>query len=201
MKIEIGARIRTRDGRHVGQVHRILVDLDDNAVTGIVVLKGHVLSRDVLVPLDFIERADADEVTLSLDEDELDQLPEFAYNEFLAPPPMWTTAGPFPDGTFYIPVTQRKRLGEHHVDITPGARAHATDGDVGRVDQVQLDPVTGALDAFWIRSNGIFSHDIRVPAEWVVRADESGVTLNASKRDIQTHLGPQSRALAGGRAA
>ena len=71
MKIEIGARVRTRHGRDVGHVHRVLVDLDDNSVTGIVVLKGHLLSRDVLVPLDFIERAVGDEVVLTLDENEL----------------------------------------------------------------------------------------------------------------------------------
>ena len=196
MKIEIGARVRTRHGRDVGHVHRVLVDLDDNSVTGIVVLKGHLLSRDVLVPLDFIERAVGDEVALTLDENELDQLPEFAYNELLAPPPAWTAAGPYPDGTFYIPVWQRKRLGQHHVDITSGARVHAIDGDIGRVDQVELDPVTGELDAFWIRADGIFGHDIRIPAEWIERADESGVYVKASKVDIETRLGPQSRALA-----
>jgi sporulation protein YlmC with PRC-barrel domain len=48
MKIEIGARVRTRDGRDAGEVHRVLVDLEDNAVTGIVVLKGRLLSRDIL---------------------------------------------------------------------------------------------------------------------------------------------------------
>ena len=32
-------------------MHRVLVDLDDDSVTGIVVLKGGLLSRDVLVPL------------------------------------------------------------------------------------------------------------------------------------------------------
>ena len=73
---------------------------------------------------------------------------------------------------------------------------HAIDGDIGRVDQVELDPVTGELDAFWIRADGIFGHDIRIPAEWIERADESGVYVKASKVDIETRLAPQSRALA-----
>jgi sporulation protein YlmC with PRC-barrel domain len=55
MKIEINAPVRTRDGRIVGEVHRVLVDLEDKAVTGIVVLKGRLLSRDVLVPLDAVD--------------------------------------------------------------------------------------------------------------------------------------------------
>jgi uncharacterized protein YrrD len=182
-------------------VHRVLVDLDDDSVTGIVVLKGGLLSRDVLVPLDFIDRVEDDEVVLTLDEDELDQLPDFAYNEFLVPPPALTSVGPYPDGTFLVPVWQRKRLGQHHVDITPGTPVRATDGELGRVDQVELDPITGELEAFWIRADGLFGHDIRVPAQWVDRVDESGVYLKASKVEIETGLGPQSRALRARQAA
>jgi len=194
MNIEIGARVRTRDGHEIGEVHRILVDLEDSAVAGIVVLKGGWLSRDVLVPLDLIDHVDGDTVVLALDEGELDRLPDFAFNEILAPPPAWT-AGPYPDGTFYVPVRQRKRLGQHHVDVTPGTRVHALDGEIGRVDQVELDPLSGELDVFWIRADGIFGHDVRVPAEWVERADDSGVYVKASRWDIETRLGPQSRGL------
>src|SRR3984893_5138690 len=111
MKIDIGAPVRTRDGRQVGEVHRVVVDLDDQAVTAIVVLKGRLLSRDALVPLDFIDRADAHELVLRLDEDQLDQLPDFTYNEILAPPPTWTLAPLYPDGAAVIPIRQRKRLG------------------------------------------------------------------------------------------
>jgi uncharacterized protein YrrD len=194
MKIELGARVRTRDGRDVGEVHRVLVDLEDDAVTGIVVLKGRMLSRDILVPLDFIDSADEDEVVLTLTADELEQLPEFAFNEILAPPPAWTMATPYPDFSVYVPILQRRRLGQHHVDITPGTRVFATDGEAGTVDEVELDPVTGELDAFWVRAGTIFPHDMRVPAEWVERVDDAGVHVAASRLDIETGLGPSSRA-------
>src|SRR3979411_3554890 len=110
MKIEIGAPVRTRDGKRVGEVHRVLIDLDDDSVTGIVVLKGRLLSRDILVPLDFIDRVEGNEVVLTLDEDELEQLPEFAYNEILAPPPAGTPAGPYAAGSVYVPTQQHTRL-------------------------------------------------------------------------------------------
>jgi uncharacterized protein YrrD len=194
MNIEIGAPVRTRNGRHVGHVHRVLVDLDDNSATGIVVLKGRVLTRDVLVPLDFIDHVSDDEVVLTIDESELNQLPDFTFNEVIAPPPALTSVGQYPDGSFYIPVWQRKRLGQHHVDITHDTRVHATDGDIGRVEQVEVDPITGELEAFWIRADGIFRHDIRIPAEWIERADESGVYVKASKDDVERRLGAQSRA-------
>jgi sporulation protein YlmC with PRC-barrel domain len=201
MKIEIGARVRTRDGRDVGEVHRVLVDLEDNAVTGIVVLKGRLLSRDILVPLDFIDRADEHEVVLTLTEDELEELPEFAFNEILAPPPAWTMATPYPDLSVYVPILQRKRLGQHHVDITPGTRVFATDGEIGIVDEVELDPVTGELDAFWVRAGRVFPHDMRIPAEWVERVDETSVHVAASRLDIEAGLGPSSQARLASRVA
>jgi sporulation protein YlmC with PRC-barrel domain len=187
VKIDIGARVRTRDGKSVGEVHRVVVDLDDKAVVSLVVLAGRLLSRDVLVPIDFVERATPDEVTLRLTADELDQLPNFEWNEILAPPPVWTLAPIYPDGTAYVPIRQRKRLGRTQVDLTPGTRVWATDGEIGRVDEVELDEF-GELDAFWVRAGGVFAYDVRIPVEWIARADEAGIYLHGSRADIEAQL-------------
>ena len=85
MEIELGARVVTADGAEVGQVHRVVVDLEQQAVTAIVVLKGRLLPRDVLVPLDFVDRAEANSITLRLRRHELDHLPDFASNAFFTP--------------------------------------------------------------------------------------------------------------------
>ena len=89
-------------------------------------------------------------------------------------------ATPYPDLSVYVPIQQRKRLGQHHIDLTPGTRVIARDGEIGRVEEIEVDPVTGELDAFWVRADGIFGHDMRIPAEWVERADESGVHVAAT---------------------
>ena len=193
MYIEIGARVRTREGSDVGEVHRVIVDIEQQAVTSIVVLKGRFLSRDILVPIDYVERADQDSVTLRLGKEELDQLPDFAYNEILTPPPTWAFPLPYPGGAVYIPVSQRERLGGHQLDITPGTRVHATDGAIGTVDRVELDERTDRLDAFWVKAGTIFSHDLRIPVEWVVRLDEAGLRLAATRDQIESRLGAESR--------
>ncbi len=195
MNIQMGSAVHTRDGRHVGEVHRLLVDLDDDVVTGIVVLNGRLLTRDVLVPLDRVERADDAGVVLTIDEAGRDELPDFVYNDVLVPPPALTDVGPSTEGTIYVPVQQRTRLRQHDVDLTRGAEAHASDGDIGHVDRVELDPQTGKLDAFWVRAAGIFGHEIRIPVEWAERADASGVYIHASKQEIESRLGRQSRGL------
>ena len=194
MNIEIGARVRTRDDADVGEVHRVVVDLERQAVVSIVVLKGRLLSRDILVPLEYVERADEHRVTLRLTTDELDDLPDFAYNEILTPPPTWAFPLPYPGGAVYIPVSQRERLGGNQEDITPGTSVWATDGEVGTVERVELDAQSGRLDAFWIDSGGIFSHSLRIPAEWVEGIDSEGVHLAAARDDLEARLGAESQA-------
>jgi uncharacterized protein YrrD len=188
MQIDIGARVRTRDQGDVGEVHRVVVDVDREEVVSIVVLKGRWLSRDILVPLAYVERADADGVALSLVTDELEQLPDFVYNEFVTPPPTWTFPMPYPGGAVYVPMAQRERLGGNEVDLTPGTRVLATDGDLGSVDQIEIDSASGRLDAFWVKRGGLFPHDLRIPAEWVTRLDADGVHLGASCEEAATRL-------------
>src|SRR4051794_25355659 len=64
MKIDLGARVLTRDEHEVGEVHRVVVDIDNEAVVAVVVLKGRLLSRDILVPIDFVDSADGNVVRL-----------------------------------------------------------------------------------------------------------------------------------------
>ncbi len=132
MNIEIGARVRTRDDADVGEVHRVVVDLERQAVASIVVLKGRLLSRDILVPLEYVERADEDGVGLRLTTDELKELPDFAYNEILTPPPTWAFPMPYPGGAIYVPVSQRERLGGNQPHRTSHGHRSVAPTGVGR---------------------------------------------------------------------
>jgi uncharacterized protein YrrD len=173
----------------------VVVDLDREAVVSIVVLKGRLLSRDILVPLEYIDQAGEDGVLLSLTTDELEQLPDFAYNEFLTPPPTWAFPMPYPDGAAYVPMRQRERLGGNQLDLTPGSRVWTSDGEeLGSIDQVEIEPDSGRLDAFWIKTGGLFGHDLRVPSEWVERLDDDGVYLVATKDQAEARLSSESQA-------
>jgi uncharacterized protein YrrD len=194
MQIDIGSRVRTQDEGDVGEVHRVVLDLDREAVVSIVVLKGHLLSRDILVPLEYVERADEDGVVLRLTTDELEQLPDFAYNEFLSPPPTWAFPMPYPGGAVYVPMTQRERLGGNQLDLTPGSKVLTTDGELGSVDQVEIESGSGRVDAFWVKTGGLFGHDLRVPAEWVDSLDEDGVHIAATHDEVAARLSVESQA-------
>jgi uncharacterized protein YrrD len=195
MNIEIGARVRTQDDDAVGEVHRVIVDLEEQSISSIVVLKGHLLSRDIRVPLEYVERADEDGVLLGITTQQLEDLPDFVYNEILTPPPTWAFPLPYPGGAVYVPVSQRERLGDTEVDLIPGVKVVSTDdAELGTVAEVEVDPDSGRVDAFWISSGGIFSHDLRIPAEWVDGIDAERLRVAATQHQLEEWLGEESRA-------
>jgi nucleotide-binding universal stress UspA family protein/sporulation protein YlmC with PRC-barrel domain len=198
-RISLGAPVHTQDGQRAGQVHRVVVDLHQRAVVNLVVIHGHgLLARDVLVPIDDVDRVEDGGVILRLTAQQLDGLPDFAYHEFTTPPPTWTLLGAWGSGPTMVPVRQRERLGPAQVDVRLDTRVMALDGEIGTVDRIELEPDTGRLDALWVRAGRVFPHDIRIPAEWVrPGADEGGLEVAGSRADIEAYLGHESRARLG----
>ena len=84
-----------------------------------------------------------------------------------------------------MPGRQRERLGPAQVELLRDTRVIASDGDVGRVDRVEADLQTGRLTAVWIRPDGMFKHDIRIPVEWLNYADdERELRMSGSLADV-----------------
>ena len=76
MALSHGMAVKTRLGKKVGQVDRLVVDPEKHAITDILMREGHLWgAKDVVVPITAIQEADDDEIFLKLDEDEIDALP------------------------------------------------------------------------------------------------------------------------------
>src|SRR5919199_6046382 len=88
MRIDLDAKVRTRDGHGAGSVQRAVVDPRTNEVMELVVSTGGWLGRDVLVPRTEIEAAEDDggAVRLRLTKQELEALPAYVPANYVAPP-------------------------------------------------------------------------------------------------------------------
>jgi nucleotide-binding universal stress UspA family protein/sporulation protein YlmC with PRC-barrel domain len=185
---KIGAQVRTSDRQHVGEVHRVVLDFEQQAMVAIVVLGQGGLARDILVPADFVGGVDDGALELRVGGEELEQFPNFAYGEFVTPPPTWSEPG-------LVPPQQHKRLGPGQVDVTRGTSVLATDGEVGHVDSVEVEPDVSRLRAFWVRPKGLFPQAMRIPVEWVSTTDTHGnLRLRATRAEIEGYVGHQSAA-------
>ena len=74
--VDRGTRISCHDG-HVGKLDHLLLDPKTGKVRALVVRKGHVLAKDVAVPVSWVESADEDEVVLGVAKDLVGQLPDY----------------------------------------------------------------------------------------------------------------------------
>lgn len=160
MRIDLNARIKTRDGHEAGNVHRVLVDPSTERITGFVVSTRRLLGRDVIVGEDAFAKAerDGDVITLNLSKRELDSQPTFEDSDFVVPPAGW--AGPnvgytVPPESFLWPADAALAdVGERQrPSIKKGDAVKDRDGDVvGTVEDMRFDEKSGELVSFTVRA-------------------------------------------------
>jgi len=151
MRIDLNAKIRTKDGHDAGNIHRVLIDPTTERITGFVVSTSRLLGRDVIVAEDMFAESspDGETITLNLNKKELDTQPTFEQSDYIVPPAGW--AGPnigytVPPESFLWPAdTSLADVGERsRPSIKKGDTVKDRDGDVvGAVEDIRFDEKTG----------------------------------------------------------
>jgi sporulation protein YlmC with PRC-barrel domain len=107
MRVDLDAKVLTRDGDEVGTLQLAIVDPRTNEVTHFVVSTGVIFDRAIELPREEIERADhdGDVVRLRLSKAELEALPGHTPEGYDQPPPEWTppAAYAYPLGAYRWP--------------------------------------------------------------------------------------------------
>ena len=203
----IGAQAHCTDGS-CGEVSRLVVDPVALAVTHLVVQPEHRPGLGRLVPLDLIESA-TEEVLLRCSTAEFDQLDLAEETEF-APESaghadyssaqvlswpyyglgggigMVGDIGPGPGLGGAVPpsVTYDKvPLGE--VAVRRGQHVHATDGDIGRVEGLVIDPSDHHVTHVLLQEGHLWGRkEVAIPISAVTDVDD-GIRLRITKQAVQ----------------
>jgi sporulation protein YlmC with PRC-barrel domain len=146
---KIGAHVEATDGR-CGHVTRVIIDPVAQSLTHLVVEPGHHEVGARLVPVDLVERIEADRIQLSCTKQQFEQLDEaddiqflpadpdsFGYGDHASAWPYYgigTPLGHHPQAMF----TDRVPLGD--VEIRRGDPVEAKDGLIGKIDGLVIDP-------------------------------------------------------------
>jgi sporulation protein YlmC with PRC-barrel domain len=200
-RFTIGADASCTDGG-CGEVSRVVVDPVARMVTHLVVKPkhGHGLAR--LVPLDLVD-ASTGEIRLGCTLAEFEKLDPAEETHFLDGSSGYADYGPgealswpyygvrmgigggtdFAMGNAPRPVTyDTVPLGE--VAVRRGEHVHATDGDIGRVEGLVINPdrhVTHVL----LQEGHLFGRkEVAIPIRAVIRVD-GGIRLNLTKQEVQ----------------
>jgi uncharacterized protein YrrD len=83
LELKRGAEIQTADGDKIGQIDRVVIDPRTKEVTHLVVRKGGLFSEDRVLPAGFIQTASEDQLTLSAEDINLEDLPLFEEEHYV----------------------------------------------------------------------------------------------------------------------
>lgn len=196
MDIFLHADVYCSDGL-VGESTYIIVDLVTERVTHVVV-KTKQTHREYLVPLDMVSSADRETILVNCNKDEIDDLTPFQAAYFHGPdnyggsPPV-PSAGTEASLTLYQPY-RTAELGKEAADVQPpavqlainkGAQVLATDGEVGMIDELVIDPKTHRITHLVLRKHNLVKKiEVTIPISEIERVEMDTVFLKIDKNAV-----------------
>ena len=114
MRIDHGAKVRTKDGHDAGEVKHAIWDPDGTSITQYVVATGGLLGHDVIVSPELLESGtrDGSAIVLNMTKHELDELAHYESTDYAAPPAGWQAPSVhgFPSGGYLFPVAEAETV-------------------------------------------------------------------------------------------
>lgn len=196
----IGSEAVGSDG-YRGEVLAVVVDPAARTVTHLVVEPHGRAGLARLVPLELAELADAEPGPIPLrcteaefmslepaEETLAEFVPGYPDPVQLLPPGWRDTGGPTADGGTILRIPEKET-----VDIVPpgeveerrGDHVHASDGDVGHLRGLRIDPGSRRVTHVLVREGHVWGHqDVDIPAEMVAGFGD-GIRLSVTRQQVR----------------
>ncbi len=199
----IDSPVFVKDGE-AGRLRFVVLDPQDREVTDLIVERGKLLQRSIVVPVSWVETVDEEGIRLNAELADLDTLPEYRELDFLQPitddsepgvyEPEDTRAWALAYGSFpllAIPMLARHvRLGVDSdlVLVSRGTSVVTLDEQtVGKVDHVLVDPETLDVTHLVVHPRFNLGHDddILIAIDQVASINTSGVRLELTREEFE----------------
>ncbi|HZW03456.1 MAG TPA: hypothetical protein VFF68_05995 [Anaerolineaceae bacterium] len=208
MQFKEGVTVFTANRNEVGTIGRVVIDPRTAEVTHLIVNQGLLLPDQKVVPVELVQTADADRVTLRKEVEDLEDYPNFEeqyYREMTAAErsrtgyaqqttsslywyPPYGYASPLSYPT-YIPntaVETVRNIPKRAVPLREGATVTSVEEEpVGAVERVFTEAETDEVTHFLISQGMLFKKHKLVPADWVQSISENEVHLAVGTEQLQ----------------
>jgi hypothetical protein len=197
----IGSEVGCSDGP-CGELARVVVDPVSRVVTHLVVEPKHRQGLGRLVPLDLADTSSG-EIRLTCTLAEFEHLDSAEETQFVPGSGGYAAYGPeqvlsWPyyglggatgvQGDTVVPISQTVTydtipLGE--VEVRRGDHVHATDGDIGQVQGLVIEPGSHGVTHVLLKEGHLWGRkEVAIPIGAVGRVDEDGIRLTITKHEV-----------------
>ena len=185
MDFPINVHVYCSDGKY-GKTTAIIVDPATEKVSFIAVSDPERLYTEYMVPISGIANVDESKIELSYSKAEVEKLEKFSEADFLDIPYYgYDSFDGMSDMTTNI--YRKEHNPEGFVVVSKGMAVEATDGFVGNVDELVIDPKTGAVTHLVMRTGHLWgSAEISIPVHQIKEIDSFCVHLDRDKESIET---------------
>lgn len=190
MDIPISAEVFCADGFCGHSVYVILNPMTEN-VTHLVVRESRFPYIERLVPVDVIVESTPHRIQIRCTREELSDMDSFLESEFIPSDLypyrgdaylMWPYVSPEAD---VIPL-EFERIPPGELVVHRGTKVYASDGQIGRVDEFLIDPVSGHITHLVLREGHLWGQkDITIPVSQIDRIKDDRVYLKMDKQSIE----------------
>jgi uncharacterized protein YrrD len=211
MRLELGNKVQTSDGREAGTIDRLILDPQGIALRAVVLHKGILLGRAVEVPLRVLEPGPESALRLTCTAEQAHDLPAFSEGTYTTSPPAGYSApvgdaaerlswplghgvtGPPPaTGGNTVDSAVRQEIAEswrqqdaENAVLGAGSAVKSRDGEkVGTVHGLIVDPISGQVAQIIVRTGFLGRTDIELPTDLIARVDDDVVHLTVPATDV-----------------
>lgn len=209
MQFRQGVGVFTLDGKEVGHIDRVVIDPKANEITHLVVRKGTLIAEDKVVPVGLVAVEKEDQVTLRLDKDQLEQLPNYEETDYvplndeeLNQPSRGGPVGMAPPALYWYPAygqtplpgypvspyvaTTHTNIPEGSVAVKAGAKVITRDGkDVGDVVQLLTDLYEDRVTHCLISKGVLLKEKRLIPVGWIESWADDELHLTVSSKTVE----------------
>jgi sporulation protein YlmC with PRC-barrel domain len=190
MDISVDAEVYCTDG-HYGRSTLIILDPTNEKVTHVVVRESRFPHAQFLVPVEWIVSSEAKSIQLKCQCKDVTLLDPFIEKQYIPSDLFSYGADPFLFQPYVIPEkdfinAENEGVPAGELAVRRGTRVKATDGYIGHVNELLIDPKTRFITHLVLREGHLWGQkEVTIPVAHIERIEEDTVYLKLNKADIE----------------
>jgi hypothetical protein len=187
IEIPMNVEVHSTEGPY-GKSRCVILDPIKDRVTHLVVREEAFPQTERLVPIDLVKVSSPEQISLACTPQQLAAMENFVEEHFI------NAGGPLADSMLWPYVESgpevitlvHEKIPAGEVKIRRGTAVHATDGQIGRVDELMIEKETGGITHLILEEGHLWGKkDVSIPVDQIEGIEPDGVRLKLSKRQVE----------------